>query len=472
MLCPLPFARRWAILSKRTTLSLPSSTIRRQASSHEAYKPRLTQTYEIPRIGKIKLSLESDSTLGIAQSRGERPYQEDYFTVASLHLNHSELTKTAKKAEHYQKLIANNQAKYRTRRRVEDHQEERGGGAASDQKNAKEFQSLFVGVIDGHGGTDSAEYLSKNLSRIIEESQPSDIPKVIRKYRSIGGYFRRFRGGFLEEIAQEVYDPPPTPDDGKTARKEGAQDEKKQPPVMGVDERLSLSFLLADQQLITSFPKSGAVTTTVILTPLPVESEDSKSTIYPYFSSPLLSLIVGHLGDTAGLLCSAIDGKVVPLTENHHPDSRVESERLRRIGTGLITDSFGESRWGGSLANSRGLGDASFKSLGVTGEPDIVNRIINGEDWEFLVLVSDGISNVITNQEIIDLCKRTKTPTEAAKKVVEFAETLGGRDNMTAIVIPLLGWGNKHTKDFTLERREFRMKQISSATGSGRQKRM
>ena len=43
---------------------------------------------------------------------------------------------------------------------------------------------------------------------------------------------------------------------------------------------------------------------------------------------------------------------------------------------------------------------------------------------------------------------------------------------MTAIVIPLLGWGNKHTKDFTLERREFRMKQISSATGSGRQKRM
>lgn len=33
------------------------------------------------------------------------------------------------------------------------------------------------------------------------------------------------------------------------------------------------------------------------------------------------------------------------MTENHHPDSRVEATRLRRMmGSALITDSFGESR--------------------------------------------------------------------------------------------------------------------------------
>jgi protein phosphatase PTC6 len=401
--------------------------------------------------------LQSGSTLGIAQSRGERPYQEDFVAVASLHLSHAELAKTNKRAEHYQKLIANNQAKYRTRtaKGTEQHL----------PQNHRHCQSLFVGVIDGHGGTDSAEFLANNLPRIIEQSHPDDIPNVIRTYRSIGGYFRRFRGGFLEEIARQVYDHPPKSDHPHQENHQGGGGEQstREEVVMGVDERLSLSFLLADQQLINSCPKSGAVATAVILTPLPVESEESQTTIYPYFSSPLLSLIIGHVGDTSGLLCSAVDGKVVSLTENHHPDSRVESDRLRRIGTGLITDSFGESRWGGSLANSRGLGDASFKSLGVTGEPDIVNRIINGmsffhldqtknihvsyllrifyslpskkkkkkkkpsgEDWEFLILVSDGISNVITNQEIIDLCKRAKTPTEAANRVVEFAETLGG----------------------------------------------
>ncbi|PLW18754.1 hypothetical protein PCANC_08788 [Puccinia coronata f. sp. avenae] len=455
---------RLSLLPLRQTRRYSNSSS--NSYSTHSYSPRLTQTYEIPRLGRIRVSLQSGSTLGIAQSRGERPYQEDFVAVASLHLSHAELAKTNKRAEHYQKLIANNQAKYRTRtaKGTEQHL----------PQNHRHCQSLFVGVIDGHGGTDSAEFLANNLPRIIEQSHPDDIPNVIRTYRSIGGYFRRFRGGFLEEIARQVYDHPPKSDHPHQENHQGGGGEQstREEVVMGVDERLSLSFLLADQQLINSCPKSGAVATAVILTPLPVESEESQTTIYPYFSSPLLSLIIGHVGDTSGLLCSAVDGKVVSLTENHHPDSRVESDRLRRIGTGLITDSFGESRWGGSLANSRGLGDASFKSLGVTGEPDIVNRIINGEDWEFLILVSDGISNVITNQEIIDLCKRAKTPTEAANRVVEFAETLGGRDNMTAVVVPLMKWGNPQSKDHTLERRQFRMKQITASTGSGRQKRM
>ncbi|KAI9609275.1 hypothetical protein H4Q26_007225 [Puccinia striiformis f. sp. tritici PST-130] len=195
--------------------------------------------------------------------------------------------------------------------------------------------------------------------------------------------------------------------------------------------------------------------TSIMMTSLPVEeSPESGSIIYPYFQSTRLSLVVAHVGDTVALLCSADDGKVTVLTENHHPDSRVESDRLRRIGTGLITDSFGESRWGGSLANSRGLGDAAFKGLGVTGEPDIINKIINGKDWEFLILVSDGISNI------------------RFQKVVEFAESLGGRDNMTAIVVPLYNWNNPDSIDHTVQRREFRLNQIHAQTGSARQNRM
>lgn len=442
-------------------------------SLRRVYERRLTQIYSIPRVGKIRVSLSSEATLGIAQSRGERPYQEDSVCVASLNLRHAELAKTALKAEHYQKLIANNQARYRTRTPRNNTTTNHASLSPANHLDSPHHhhQSLFVAVFDGHGGADSAQYLAEHLPRILEESLPSDIPQVIRNYRSIGGYFRRFRGGFLEEIAQQVY--PTTHHQTQNQADHRERGDEKE-VVMGVDERLSLSFLLADQELMKRYPKSGAVATTVMLTPLGMESEEeeSGSRTWPFFSSPLLSLVVGHVGDTSGLLCSAIDGKVVALTENHHPDSRVEAERLRRIGTGLITDSFGESRWGGSLANSRGLGDAAFKSLGVTGEPDIINKIISGEHWEFLVLVSDGISNVITNQEIIDLCKGAKTPKEAADRVVDFAETLGGRDNMTAIVVPLLRWGNGAGLDLTVERREYRMKQLTGSGGSGRQKRM
>ena len=65
-------------------------------------------------------------------------------------------------------------------------------------------------------------------------------------------------------------------------------------------------------------------------------------------------------------------------SENHHPDSRIESERLRQSGTGIVTDSFGESRWGGTLANTRGIGDREFKTLGVLGEPEISKRVLKG----------------------------------------------------------------------------------------------
>ncbi|KAI7954760.1 hypothetical protein MJO28_005160 [Puccinia striiformis f. sp. tritici] len=416
-------------------------------------------THQIPKIGKIKVSL--DATIGIAQSRGERPYQEDFVALSSLTFKHKQLTKTITRAQDYQKLIANNQAKFRKRI-----------VPSTSNNDTEDFQSLFVAVIDGHGGTDSAKYLSNNLSRIITETDPIiDIPKAIREYRSIGGYFRRFRGGYLEELANQIYLAHPQKSSSSTVTTE--EKEKEEELVIGIDERIHLSYLLADQDLIKTYPKSGAVMTSIIMTSLPVEeSPESGNIIYPYFQSTRLSLVVAHVGDTVALLCSADDGKVSVLTENHHPDSRVESDRLRRIGTGLITDSFGESRWGGSLANSRGLGDAAFKALGVTGEPDIINKIINGKDWEFLILVSDGISNMLTNQEIIDLCKQIKSPKDASKKVVEFAESLGGRDNMTAIVIPLYNWNNPDSIDHTVQRREFRLNQIHAQTGSARQNRM
>jgi protein phosphatase PTC6 len=50
--------------------------------------------------------------------------------------------------------------------------------------------------------------------------------------------------------------------------------------------------------------------------------------------------------DTRVLLCSTNGGKVFAMTENHHADAHVETIRLRRMmGSALITDSFGESRY-------------------------------------------------------------------------------------------------------------------------------
>lgn len=131
----------------------------------------------------------------------------------------------------------------------------------------------------------------------------------------------------------------------------------------------------ADNHVVSSpdeFPKSGSTATVALLHSLDVPYS------YPYYASSLVSLTVAHLGDTTALLASSAGGRAHRLTQAHHADSRTESERLRTSGTGIITDSFGESRWGGVVANTRAVGDREFKPVGVIAEPEIIKRVLRG----------------------------------------------------------------------------------------------
>lgn len=82
-----------------------------------------------------------------------------------------------------------------------------------------------------------------------------------------------------------------------------------------------------------------------------------------------------------------------------------------------------------------------------------------GEESSYLILVTDGLTSLMSDQEIIDLARDAVDPTRAAKAIVEFGEDLGAEDNCTCIVVPLAGWGKVGGKDTTWERREYRRKQ-------------
>lgn len=40
-----------------------------------------------------------------------------------------------------------------------------------------------------------------------------------------------------------------------------------------------------------------------------------------------------------------------------------------------------------------------------------------GDEWAFIVLLSDGVSDVMSDQEVVDLCRGITDPTRAASKV-------------------------------------------------------
>ncbi|KAK4670844.1 Protein phosphatase 2C 6 [Podospora pseudoanserina] len=152
------------------------------------------------------------------------------------------------------------------------------------------------------------------------------------------------------------------------------------------------------------------------------------------------TLVVAHVGDTRVLLCETKTGKPLALTTDHRPSSPVETRRMSRYASSMITDSFGEERIGG-LANSRSFGDMQSKRIGVSAEPDITRVEMGPAEYSFLVLMSDGVSGSLSDQEIVDVIKEAKTPEDGARHVIEYAtEVSSDGDNATCQVIRLGGW--------------------------------
>ncbi|KAK6373264.1 Protein phosphatase 2C 6 [Exophiala oligosperma] len=152
------------------------------------------------------------------------------------------------------------------------------------------------------------------------------------------------------------------------------------------------------------------------------------------------SLLVAHVGDTRILLCSTDSGVAVPLTTNHHPSSPIESNRLRRYAATFVTDSFGEERISG-LANTRAFGDIESKRIGVSAEPEIKRVDLGPAEYSFMVLMSDGVSGTLEDQEVVDIIKEARTPEQAARDVVNFATEVSTEgDNATCLVVRMGGW--------------------------------
>lgn len=183
------------------------------------------------------------------------------------------------------------------------------------------------------------------------------------------------------------------------------------------------------------------------------------------------SLITAHVGDTRILLCRTDTGLAVPLTTNHHPSMPEEASRLRRYAAAFVTDSFGEERVSG-LANTRSFGDMASKRIGVSAEPEIRRIELHPAEYSFLVLVSDGVSGPLSDQEIVDIVKEAKTPEQAARDVTSFAtEVNTDADNATTLVVRLGGWERRSEGGLgslgTKEMRDWRKAEAENPRGRG-----
>lgn len=141
------------------------------------------------------------------------------------------------------------------------------------------------------------------------------------------------------------------------------------------------------------------------------------------------NLFVANVGDSRAVLCQ--DGKALQLTEDHKPNNTGEKERIESLG-GMVVWA-GTWRVGGVLAVSRAFGDRPLKKF-VTADPYSCSQQLASND-EFLILASDGVWDVLSNEEAALLVRDIRNPQKAAARLADTALNRGSNDNISCVVI-------------------------------------
>ncbi|XP_061358246.1 probable protein phosphatase 2C 76 [Gastrolobium bilobum] len=140
-------------------------------------------------------------------------------------------------------------------------------------------------------------------------------------------------------------------------------------------------------------------------------------------------LYVANVGDSRTVISKS--GKAIALSEDHKPNRSDERKRIENAG-GVVMWT-GTWRVGGVLAMSRAFGNRMLKQF-VVAEPEIQDQEIE-EETELLIIASDGLWDVVPNEDVVSLVGTEEEVEEAARKLTEAAFTLGSADNITCIVV-------------------------------------
>ncbi|CAN4105788.1 unnamed protein product [Withania somnifera] len=143
------------------------------------------------------------------------------------------------------------------------------------------------------------------------------------------------------------------------------------------------------------------------------------------------NLVIGNLGDSRAVLGMRGEDDsltAVQLTEDLKPNLPAEAERIRKCNGRVFSlqDEPDVARvWmpnsnSPGLAMARAFGDFCLKDFGVISVPEISYRRLSEKD-EFIVLATDGIWDVLSNDEVVEIVNSAPSRSSAARSLVEEA---------------------------------------------------
>ncbi|KAI1337986.1 PP2C-domain-containing protein [Xylariaceae sp. FL0016] len=276
-----------------------------------------------------------------------------------------------------------------------------------------ETDNGYFAIFDGHAGTFAADWCGKKLHLILEDTirrNPNvPIPELLdQTFTSVDAQ--------LEKL--------PLKNSGCTAAI----------AVLRWEDRVPSSSSATGSQAIA--PAAAAASKADASKAKDSKSEDDSNTIaIPESAHARLKgsavrqrvLYTANVGDARIILCRS--GKALRLSYDHKGSDENEGKRIANAG-GLILN----NRVNGVLAVTRALGDTYMKDL-VTGHPYTTETVIQPEVDEFMIIACDGLWDVCSDQEAVDLVREMQDPVAAAKVLVDHALSRFSTDNLSCMIV-------------------------------------
>ena len=127
-------------------------------------------------------------------------------------------------------------------------------------------------------------------------------------------------------------------------------------------------------------------------------------------------LSIAHVGDSRMYLVRA--GDIEQLTDDHS----VVYEQFKRE---LITK---------EEADTSDMKNILTRAVGIAHDVEVDFNELTLTDGDILILCSDGLSSMVSDQDILSVVVSAMNPGEACGKLIDRANENGGKDNITVIV--------------------------------------
>ena len=130
---------------------------------------------------------------------------------------------------------------------------------------------------------------------------------------------------------------------------------------------------------------------------------------------------LGHVGDSRGYRIR--DGELEQLTEDHS----------------LVGDLMRSGRLTPEEADAHPQRSVITRALGTDPEVAVDTLVVDAEPGDLFLLCSDGLTTMVTDDDILGILSAAPTLDDAARELVRAANSGGGEDNVTIVLFRIEG---------------------------------